>query len=538
MMMNGKSWSDPENITWLLFAAVIVAVYLFALDVPLMGPDEPRYTQVAREMFERGDLVTPTLGGHNWFEKPVLLYWLQICSFALFGISEAAARFGSALFGLGTIASLFILGRCSSESMGKISNFGILFDNTDSKLKTENSKPQSSLAPWFALVAATSLGLLVFSRGASFDIIITFPVTASLVGFFVFDRQAGPSSAIRFLSLSVFYFFIGLGLIAKGLIGAVFPLAIVSFYFLLSRRWPQKTFVLSLFWGGVISLSVAGLWYLPMFLQHGWEFWDEFIVQHHFQRYTSNKYRHPGPFWYFWIVLPLMTIPWLPLFAASVWKALRRTLFRGKRRSPLPDFVDEYPDLVKFAFAWMLVPLVFFSLSGSKLPGYIVPALPPALVLTALFVRDIARRGPWRSLLVKLVAFLMLASIASILAFALPRFAEDDSVRKIIRTANSEGYRDAKILAMHTTSHNAEFYGRGRLVRDTNGEQWRFLGVGGVAEYMLNNGGKPVLVLIPHAFEPQLTSSDLVRTKTLGRTGELSIVAVQLYDSGENKNED
>src|SRR5688500_6780385 len=96
---------------WYSFAVLTVAVYLFGLTLPLLGPDEPRYAQVAREMFERGDWITPTLGGFNWFEKPALLYWLQIASYHMFGVTEFAARFGSALFGLGTVASLWILGR-------------------------------------------------------------------------------------------------------------------------------------------------------------------------------------------------------------------------------------------------------------------------------------------------------------------------------------------------------------------------------------------------------------------------------------------
>ena len=92
-----------NQFVWLLFAIIIVAVYFFGLTLPLVGPDEPRYSQVAREMFERSDWVTPTLGGFDWFEKPALLYWLQIASYKLFGVNEFAARFGSALFGLGTI---------------------------------------------------------------------------------------------------------------------------------------------------------------------------------------------------------------------------------------------------------------------------------------------------------------------------------------------------------------------------------------------------------------------------------------------------
>ena len=117
-----------DRIVWLALALVIVAVYFFALDLPLLGPDEPRYAQVAREMFERNDWVTPTLGGANWFEKPALLYWLQIAAYKLFGVSEFAARFGSALFGLGTIFSLWILGRNSAT------------ENTEKHREIENEK--------------------------------------------------------------------------------------------------------------------------------------------------------------------------------------------------------------------------------------------------------------------------------------------------------------------------------------------------------------------------------------------------------------
>src|SRR4051794_2948286 len=84
---------------WATFFILTVFVYLFGLSIPLVGPDEPRYAQVAREMFVRGDWITPTLGGFNWFEKPALLYWLEIGAYNIFGINEFAARFGSALFG-------------------------------------------------------------------------------------------------------------------------------------------------------------------------------------------------------------------------------------------------------------------------------------------------------------------------------------------------------------------------------------------------------------------------------------------------------
>src|SRR5688572_22859671 len=132
--------NPPSAIIWLLFAAAIVVVFFSGLTMPLVGPDEPRYAQVAREMFERSDWITPTLGGFHWFEKPALLYWLQIFSYNIFGVSEFAARFGSALFGLGTVTSLWILGRHVDRT-------------TNDEQRTTNH-----LANWLGLIAASTVG--------------------------------------------------------------------------------------------------------------------------------------------------------------------------------------------------------------------------------------------------------------------------------------------------------------------------------------------------------------------------------------------
>ena len=93
--------------TALIFFLAVAAFYLYGLgQMPLIGPDEPRYAEVAREMNVRGDMVTPTLGGHTWFEKPALLYWMMIGSYRLFGVSEWAARLGPALCGVHNLFDL------------------------------------------------------------------------------------------------------------------------------------------------------------------------------------------------------------------------------------------------------------------------------------------------------------------------------------------------------------------------------------------------------------------------------------------------
>ncbi len=562
---------------WLLFAAVVIFVYFFGLTIPLLGPDEPRYSQVAREMFERGDWVTPTLGGFHWFEKPALLYWLQIAAYNLFGVSEFSARFGSALFGLGTIASLWILGRIFT---------------------TETQRHgEKNFANWLALIAASSIGIIVFSRGASFDIILTFPMTAALVGFYIFDarsrfssppyeggvaaaaadgvvlsrvanralntaegenhppaeasgpllRKEGSLAVYLYLPLFAFYFFVGVALLAKGLVGIVFPFAIVGFYYLLSWRFPNRIFIFSLVWGTIISAAVAATWYLPMYQRHGWEFIDEFFIQHHFQRYTSNKYFHPQPFYFFFWVLPLMTIPWLPFFVAGLFQFVKSVFkrrdaetqsanktvgvmskdFQSDAVSASPRLPFSPTPLLLFSFAWLLVPLVFFSFSGSKLPGYILPALPPALVIAAVAVFGFVQKSEMRARMVQVAALATFAIVVALILFAVPRFADADSVKGLVAEADENGYRTERILTLHWISHNAEFYASGRLLRDDAGKQKKLLGTTDVLDEIKKNSGEPMLVLVPLEYLKQLQDSPLLQSKVLKDNGELAIVYVQ-----------
>jgi 4-amino-4-deoxy-L-arabinose transferase-like glycosyltransferase len=512
----GQRTKDKGRYIWFLFAILIIAVYFFGLNLPLLGPDEPRYSQIAREMYERGDFITPKLGGFDWFEKPALLYWLQIGAYHLFGVTEFAARFGSALFGLGTILSLWILGKRSAVG------------DRWSEIRKDSSFifHSSSFANWLALISASSIGLITFAHGASFDIILTFPITASLVGFFIAETKQEKSGFAFYFSLFTFYFFIGISLIAKGLVGIVFPFAIVTFYYVLSLRLPSKAFIVSLVWGTIVSLLAAAVWYLPMYQANGWKFIDEFFIQHHFQRYTSNKYQHPQPFYFFFWVLPLMTLPWLPFFFASIWDFGKDLLKRLKTKTNHESRITNY-ELRLFAFAWLLVPLVFFSVSGSKLPGYILPALPGGLILTAEYVYRFIQKSEMRRNTILITAFLTFIGVIVAMQFFVTSYARHETVKGLIETANKNGYETAPIFNLHTVSHNAEFYGAGRLKRTEDGKLRRFEGVGKVVDE-LKIENKDTLILVPLEYVSQLTESNQLDAKVLGDNGELAIVAVKL----------
>jgi len=506
---------EVPNFIWAMFAVLVVFVYFFGLTIPFVGPDEPRYAQVAREMLQRADWITPTLGGLNWFEKPVLLYWLEIVSFKTFGVSEFAARVGPALFGLGTIASLWIIGRSA----------------TIHPQRTTNTYPN-----WLALIASTTLGILVFARGASFDIIITFPITAALAGFFIYDQARNRAFKSKYLPLIAFYTFTGVALLAKGLIGVLFPYGIVAVYYLISRRLPRHDFWISLVWGTAVSLAIAALWYLPMYERHGYGFIDEFIIQQHFQRFVSNKYQHPQPIYFFLWVLPLMTLPWLPFFIASIVKVVKSVASgekaaggteenNGAATSSTSRLVYS-SSLVRLALAWLLIPLIFFSFSGSKLPGYILPAVPAAVILASIYIYELTERNKaWRIAVISTAAFIWIGTVV-LLQTAVPTLVEEHSVKSLIAAANRHGYVSNRVLTLHTVSFNAEFYAAGRLLKDEKGKQQWLSGANEVETVLKAGGGEPVLVLVPVQYVAQLTTDEKLRSQFLTDNGDLAILAV------------
>ena len=505
--------SNFPKVLWLVVIVGFIVLYFFGLNfVPLLGPDEPRYSQIAREMFERSDWVTPTLGGFNWFEKPALLYWLQIVAYNIFGVSEFSARFFSAIFGLSIVFLIYRLCR--------------RIEGLDEK-KGYYSQNAQGLAKFTAISLATCAGLLAFSRGASFDIILTFPITVALICFFTFEIYAphGQSdhdfrgyfaSDIGFLAL--FYVFIGVALIAKGLIGVVIPFGVVFTYYIFQFRFPPRLFVFSLFWGIPLAALVASAWYLPMYLTHGYGFIDEFFVQHHFQRYTSNKYQHPQPFYFFWWVLPAMTIPWIPFLLMALWNI-------KDWRSGTAQTSSDY--LRYFALAWMIFPILFFSFSGSKLPGYILPALPGAMILIGDRIRRFVKSNEYNEWLIFGLSSGTILTCFLLLSFAVTDVASHETVKYLIEKADATGYKNSKIINFHTVSHNSEFYGAKRVVRAEDGKLKRFDGVKELADE-IRKDGKPIVVLVPLEYISQLTESDIVTGNVLANNGELAVVGVSL----------
>jgi len=462
---------------YLLLFVIIIVFYFYGLGkLPLLGPDEPRYAQVAREMFLNRDLITPTLGGHTWFEKPALLYWMIVAAFKVFGVSEWSARLGPAVCGLLTIVAVW----CVSREVDR--NFGF----------------------WSLLATTTCLGLIVFSRAVSFDVVITMTTTWSLALFLLHEL---PSTENKRLLLAGFYVFVGLSLLAKGLVGIVVPFGVLGIYYLLRRAWPSRSVWLSLVWGMPLALLVAATWYGPVIARHGWTFIDEFFVQHHFARFVSNKYHHPQPFYFYPAIILMLALPWTVHLILALVKA-RGWQWRG---------ADSFSIVRVFALAWLLLPIVFFSFSGSKLPGYILPALPAV----ALLVGDrltVSQKARWPLV----IAGATIVLVVVVLNFFAAPFARRESVKELLALADARGYGNAPVIAQRGDDRSAEFYAYGRVVYRADGEVMTFDEIS--VDQARERGGKFV-VFIPVQYVENYRGAP--RIEIIGDNGHTAVLGWQ-----------
>ncbi|MCA1817214.1 MAG: glycosyltransferase family 39 protein [Acidobacteria bacterium] len=568
---------QPPNIAkhaFLLVVAATALVYFYGLGrIPFVGADEPRYAEVAREMYARGDLVTPTLEGRAWFEKPALVYWAEAAGFKLLGVSEFSARLGTALAGWLTVLLVgWLCGRVERAA------------RDDAGADDEAGADGEARGLRFACagVAASSAGLVVFSRAVNFDVPLTATVTLSLACFFAADLER--DAARRRLLLAGFYAGAGASLLAKGLVGVVITCGVAALYKIL-RRWAREDVrrdLLSLTWGVPLALAVAAVWYVPVTLAHGRAFLREFFVEHHFARFVSNSFHHPQPFYFYLLILPTLLLPWTPfLFAAlkRFWGDARRARFDFSGDMRAASTQDATLRLRLFALAWIAVPLVFFSLAQSKLPGYILPALPAACVLAGdelrRFVRGTGARwmmratgvvllfaaaaaliyaesarlvttraalgvalplalaGAWalvakgsRARVACAVVAAALLSAALAAGFAQGGVARRKSVRELLSLAAARGYADAPVLELYRVEHTAQFYAAGRLLVDGRGEPVVLEGVN-LVERAADARGASVLVLVPVGEAYQLARLGEARAELIGDNGSRALFAVR-----------
>ena len=329
----------------LLLAGFCAFLFFYGLgQFGLIGADEPRYAQVARQMLERRDWVTPVLGGQPWLEKPPLYYWQAMLVYSVIGVSDIAARIPSAIDATLLVIAVYLFFR----------------------------KFRRSVEVDAALITASCEGIVGYARAASMDM----PLTATFcIGMLAWWSWRESSKRIY---LAAFYACMGLGTLAKGPV-APFLGAIVIGVFVAAfkeRRLIWKTLWLP---GILLFLAISLPWYVAVQIANP-QFFREFILEHNLARFSSNLYHHPEPFWYYVPVAILALVPWIIFVCAALAESLRAWWSERTAARPEPDVELQFR---VFLCCWLIVPVVFFSISQSKLPGYILPALPAGAILLA-----------------------------------------------------------------------------------------------------------------------------------------------------------
>jgi 4-amino-4-deoxy-L-arabinose transferase-like glycosyltransferase len=322
-----------------LLLAVAVLAWFGTLGVrPLYKGAESRYGEVPREMVASGDWLTPRLNGYKYFEKPPLQYWATAVLFKTLGQSDFAARLWNAL----TAFCGVLLAIAAGKRL-----FG-------------------APAGYFAgAVLAGSPLYVAFGQINTLDMGLAFFLSAAVFAFAIAQRER------RRHWMLVFWAACAAAVLSKGLIGIVLPLGAIALYVLARRDWTLLS-RLELLRGGALFLVIAAPWFVAVSLAND-EFFRFFFVQEHFQRFTTHVHGREHPGWFFIPVLALGMAPWL-LALVAAWAG-------AARGEPDTQF---RPAL--FLALWAAAVFVFFSLSGSKLPGYIVPILPALAVLIGRWI--------------------------------------------------------------------------------------------------------------------------------------------------------
>ena len=331
---------------WLLLAGFCGFLFFFGLAYfGLIGADEPRYAQVAREMLAGHDWITPVLGGKPWLEKPPLYYWQAMLAYSLFGVSDWAARLPSAIDAtLMVIAVYFFLRKFRP---------GLHLDG--------------------ALMTASAAGVVGFARAASTDMPLAAMFTITLLAWYAWYESGSKGY------LAAAYVCLGLATLAKGPVAPFLAAVIVVIFAALKGDY--KLLARTLWIPGIVLFCLITLpWFIAVQMRNP-EFFHAFILEHNLARFGTNLYHHKQPFWYFAPVTLLALVPWAVFSCVSLVESVRAWW------SERQEMLQSEDALNVFLVIWLVVPVIFFSISQSKLPGYILPAVPAGTLLAVEYVR-------------------------------------------------------------------------------------------------------------------------------------------------------
>ena len=335
----------PQTQTaWVLFALAVVWFALFFLlgALPLLQPDEGRNAEVAREMKESGAWLSPSYNGITYLDKPAFYFKAVALSLAAFGDNETAARLPSAVFGLALLAITFVFCRHAYSLR---------------------------CAVMAIIVIATMPLYVVLSRTVIFDIALAFFVSAAIFAGYRAEECDGKSRRNWYLLGALAA---GFATLVKGPVGFLIPgLVLFVFHRVEGRRGIWKRFFAPL--NLLAFFGVTLPWFIGLSLQHP-DFPYYGLIEESFHRFTTATFHRTQPFYFYALIVAGLFLPWsfiLPEAGVAAWK----------RKSSMSS-AD------RLCLVWSVVVVIFFSLSKSKLPGYILTVTVACGILVARFFQQ------------------------------------------------------------------------------------------------------------------------------------------------------
>ncbi len=333
----------------------------------LIKPDEGRYAEIPREMVVTGDWTTPRLNELKYFEKPPLQYWATAVAYEVFGEHQWTSRLWTALTGfLGVMLVWFVGMRLFGREAGL----------------------------YAALILGSSVLYVLMSHVNTLDMGVTFFISLGIFSLLLGQREQQAAQRRNWMMLA--WAAMALAVLSKGLMGLILPGAALFWYSVFNRDitvWKRMHW----FSGLAVFLLVAAPWFV-LVMQANPEFFQRFFIYEHFQRFTSTVHGRYQPWHYFIPILLLGMMPWTLLMLDAMLRAWRGSVQKAR------EFSAE-----RFLLVWAIFIYVFFSISGSKLPSYLLPMFPALALLMGKQIADMqARRLFWLIAPVALVLLLLL----------------------------------------------------------------------------------------------------------------------------------
>jgi 4-amino-4-deoxy-L-arabinose transferase-like glycosyltransferase len=420
-----ESWENYPKLTWGisilgLFLLSAIAFLSHLGDIGLIDKTEPMFVEAARQMHLTGDWITPYWNGETRFDKPPLIYWLIVIAFQTVGVNEWGARLPSAI---AAILSTFLV-FYTLRYFGGLISLETESARTCSPFNSTRLRGDIGGGAWWGMAMMTlNPAWSAWGRAGVSDMLLASCMTISLLAFFL--AYAQPKTRQQKGWYFIFYSFAALAVLAKGPIGIVLPILIIGGFLIYTKQWQKVIWEMQLIKGSLVFLIIAVPWFVLVTMANGQAYLNTFFGHHNFARFTSVVSNHPGPWFYYFPVILVALLPWsvylpIAIYQVKFWQIQD---WRSQDRSQ---------HLGLFALFWLVIIFVFFSLSATKLPSYILPSIPAGVILISLWgnqQNNIESEHPKISLPFLITGFvnILVLLILAIASFISPKLVGDDT---------------------------------------------------------------------------------------------------------------